>query len=162
MNQVIIREGVREDIPEVLRLVKELALYEKAPHEVTNTASMMLRDGFGEHPLYGLFVAEAGDRIVGMAIHYVRYSTWKGPMLYLEDIVIEENHRGKGIGSLLFEQCVRYAHHKGYHGMMWQVLDWNTPAINFYKKYNCILDPEWVNGKLTADQIRQITEQTAS
>ncbi len=159
MNNIVIREGRKEDISRVLDLVRELAEYEKAPLEVTNTEEMMLRDGFGPNPIYGLLVAESEGTIIGIAIHYVRYSTWKGPMLYLEDIVIQEQYRGKGVGSLLFESCVAYAQKKEYAGMAWQVLDWNTPAIQFYKKYNSVLDPQWVNGLLTVDQIRQITDQ---
>jgi ribosomal protein S18 acetylase RimI-like enzyme len=159
MNKLQIRAGKPEDLKAVLRLIKELAEYERAPDEVSNTESMMLRDGFGNQPHYGILVAELDGHITGTAIHYVRYSTWKGPMLYLEDIIVQEKYRGRGIGSLLFEACATYSREKDYAGMMWQVLAWNTPAINFYKKYNCILDAEWVNGKLTREQIHQITDQ---
>ncbi|MBX7050772.1 MAG: GNAT family N-acetyltransferase [Flavobacteriales bacterium] len=156
MNPVKIRKGEPGDIPQALELVRELALYERAPHEVTNTASMMLEDGFGAHPVFGMFVAEVNDRIVGIAIHYIRYSTWKGKMLYLEDIVVTESMRGQGIGHQLFEVCVDHALEKNYEGMIWQVLDWNQPAIRFYEKYNAILDPEWVNGKLTRSMMEDL------
>jgi ribosomal protein S18 acetylase RimI-like enzyme len=153
MNSAIIREGNPTDVPQVMALVRELALYEKAPHEVTNTEERMLLDGFGENPAFGLFVAEWDGAIVGIALHYIRYSTWKGKMLYLEDIVVKEALRGQGIGARLFEACLRHCIEKDYAGMTWQVLDWNEPALNFYRKYGCTLDPEWINGKLTIDQI---------
>jgi GNAT superfamily N-acetyltransferase len=153
MEQAVIRQGNAQDVAQVMDLVRELALYERAPHEVTNTEEQMRQDGFGEHPAFGLFVAEINDTIVGIALHYVRYSTWKGKMLYLEDIVVRENHRGSGIGSLLFEACMQHCLIKDYAGMSWQVLDWNEPALRFYKKYDSLLDSEWVNGKLTSSQI---------
>lgn len=151
MNQsdTIIRIGTPADIPQVLGLIKELAEYERALNEVTNTVDIMLEDGFGGNPVYGLFVAERGGEIVGIALHYIRYSTWKGKMLYLEDIVVRESLRGRGIGAMLFEECIRFAKEKNYAGMIWQVLDWNEPAINFYKKYDAELDPEWVNGRIS-------------
>jgi ribosomal protein S18 acetylase RimI-like enzyme len=154
MNSAIIREGKPADVPQVMALVRELAVYEKAPHEVTNTEERMLLDGFGENPSFGLYVAELDGAIAGIALHYIRYSTWKGKMLYLEDIVVKEALRGQGIGSRLFEACLRHCLEKDYAGMTWQVLDWNEPALNFYRKYGCTLDPEWVNGKLTIEQIR--------
>lgn len=156
MNTTIIRVGRPGDVPAALELVKELAEYERAPLEVSNTVEKMIADGFGENPIYGLFVAERDRVIVGIAIHYVRYSTWKGKMLFLEDIVVKESLRGQGIGKLLFEKCVELAIEKNYPGMIWQVLDWNEPAIHFYKKYNATLDPEWLNGKLTLEQMRAL------
>lgn len=156
MNSVIIREGKPEDVPQVMALVRELALYEKAPQEVTNTEAMMLLDGFGDQPAFGLFVAELNGAVVGIALHYIRYSTWKGKMLYLEDIVVQENHRGKGIGAQLFEACLKLCKQHNYAGMTWQVLDWNEPALNFYRKYQCTLDDEWVNGKLLLGEIQSL------
>jgi GNAT superfamily N-acetyltransferase len=100
-------------------------------------------------------VAEEAESIVGIALCYVRYSTWKGRMLYLEDLVVKEAWRGKGIGHALFQTCARFARDEQFRGMIWQVLDWNEPAIRFYKKYNAILDPEWLNGKLTAAQLAE-------
>lgn len=156
MNSLIIRKGLAEDVPGVMALVRELALYEKAPHEVTNTEEEMLRDGFGEQPAFGLFVAEVEGAIVGIALHYIRYSTWKGKMLYLEDIVVQEAFRGGGIGAKLFEACMKLCLQNQYAGMTWQVLDWNEPALNFYRKYECTLDDEWVNGKLLLHQIQSM------
>ena len=141
-------------MPQVMALVRELAEYEKAPHEVTNTEERMLLDGFGENPAFGLFVAELDGSIAGIALYYIRYSTWKGKMLYLEDIVVKDALRGQGIGARLFEACLHHCMENDYAGMTWQVLDWNEPALNFYRKYDCTLDPEWINGKLTIEQIR--------
>ena len=151
-----IREGKKEDLPQALDLVKELALYEKAPHEVVNTVAMMEEDGFGKHPIFGFFVAENNNRIVGIAIYYWRYSTWKGKRLYLEDIVVTASERGNGIGKLLFDRTMQHTLDSNCSGMMWQVLDWNEPAINFYKKYNAKLDGEWINCGLEQDQIKKL------
>ncbi|MCB0401119.1 MAG: GNAT family N-acetyltransferase [Flavobacteriales bacterium] len=143
-----IRKAQREDLPEVLALVKELALYEKAPHEVTITLEELEQDGFGEHPLYWIILAENEDGILGMSFYYIRYSTWKGKCLYLEDIVVKEAHRGKSIGNALFEETIKAAKAMNAKLMTWQVLDWNEPAIKFYEKFNAELDGEWLNGKL--------------
>ncbi|MEN9394895.1 MAG: hypothetical protein RL362_1116 [Bacteroidota bacterium] len=151
-----IRLGQASDVPAALKLIQELALYEKAPHEVEVSESSMIRDGFGEHPLYKLWVAEMDNEIIGIAVCYVRYSTWKGPMLYLEDLVVTENHRGKGIGKALFLTTANFARDTGYNGMVWQVLDWNTPAIDFYKYFGAQLDPEWINGKLNRKQLESL------
>lgn len=146
--QINVRKAVAEDVPAILALVRELALYEKAPQEVTNTEARMLADGFGENPAYTAAVAEAEGRIVGMYIWYVRYSTWKGKGLYLEDIVVTEAMRGRGVGDLLFRACLADAKAMQAQFMTWQVLEWNEPAIRFYKKYNSTFDGEWVNVKL--------------
>jgi len=144
---MIIREGKKSDLQAVLDLIVELAEYEKAAHEVEITVEMMERDGFGENPIYGLFVAESDEKqIVGIAIYYYRYSTWKGKRMYLEDLVVSEHHRGKGIGKLLFDEIIKKGKAENCTGMMWQVLDWNEPAINFYEKYyKAHLDGEWIN-----------------
>ena len=148
-----IRQGTKQDLPQVLALIQELADYEKAAHEVTNTLAMMEEDGFGENPIFDFIVAEEGDKIVGISLYYFRYSTWKGKCLYLEDLIVTERLRGKGIGKLLFDETVRFAKKTNCKVMTWQVLDWNEPAINFYKKYDSIFDGEWVNCKLLANQI---------
>jgi len=142
-----IRPGKKEDLPKVLELIVELAAYEKAKDQVENTVERMERDGFGENPIYGFFVAEnEKNGIVGIAIYYYRYSTWKGKRLYLEDIVVTEKERGNGIGKLLFDKMIEKGKEENCTGMMWQVLDWNEPAINFYKKYyKADLDEEWIN-----------------
>ena len=151
-----IRQGKKEDLPRVLELVKELAEFERAPHEVTNTVSLMEVDGFGPDPVYGFFVAEDNGHIVGLSLYYWRYSTWKGRRLYLEDIIVTESQRGKGIGKLLFDRTMQKTIDENCTGMMWQVLDWNEPAIKFYKKYGAKLDDEWTNCNLESSQIREL------
>jgi len=129
----------------MMRLIRELALYEKAPNEVVATEQTLLSHGFGKNPLFVSWVAELDGHIVGMALCYIRYSTWKGPVLYLEDLVVTESHRSKGIGKLLFETCLDYAKTQGYPRMIWQVLDWNQPAIEFYNQYQASFDAQWLN-----------------
>lgn len=143
-----IRKGEKRDLPGVLRLIKELAVYEKAGDEVVVTLEELERDGFGENPSYHFFVAEKDNIIVGMALYYVKYSTWKGRCIYLDDIIVTESLRGKGIGAKLFEEVVAVAKEMGARKMEWQVLEWNISAINFYKKYSTKFDDEWVNCKL--------------
>lgn len=145
---VLIRRAVREDCKRLLELIQELADYEKAPEEVTVTLQHFEESGFGEKPVWWGFVAEINGRVEGMALYYIRYSTWKGQCLYLEDFLVTEKLRGQGAGKLLFDRIIEEAKDKGYTRMVWQVLDWNEPAINFYKKYNATLDPGWINGIL--------------
>lgn len=159
MNSITIRQGRKEDLPRVLELIKELAEYERAPHEVINTVKKMEIDGFGANPVYGFFVAENSHAIVGLSLYYWRYSTWKGKRLYLEDIVVTESERGQGAGKLLFDRTMEKALEEECTGMMWQVLDWNEPAINFYKKYGANLAQDWINCNLEADQIRKILKK---
>jgi GNAT superfamily N-acetyltransferase len=141
---MIIRRGVETDLPQVLALIRELAEYERAPQEVTNTLADMQRDGFGPDASFKFFVAEdAGGTILGIALYYTAYSTWKGRMLYLEDLVVTEAARGTGIGKLLFDAVVHEARSTGANRLKWQVLEWNEPAIGFYKKVGANLDPEW-------------------
>jgi len=146
--QINIRRATIEDCPSMLGLINELAVYEKAPNEVTVTLSHFEQSGFGENPVWWAFVAEVNNTIVGFALYYIRYSTWKGQCLYLEDFIVTENMRGQGIGKLLFDRVVQETKDKGFSRMVWQVLEWNEPAINFYKKYKANLDPEWINGIL--------------
>lgn len=143
-----IRKATKEDLPEVLALVTELAVYEKAGHEVTITLQELEKDGFGENPLYWIILAENENGILGMSFYYIRYSTWKGRCLYLEDLVVKEEYRGQKVGKVLFEETIKAAKEMNAKLMTWQVLDWNEPAINFYKKFNAELDEEWINGKL--------------
>jgi len=143
-----IRPSTPHDVAAMMQLIEELALFEKAPNEVVATADTLLTCGFGEHPLFVAWVAEYNNEIVGLALCYIRYSTWKGPVLYLEDLIVTESHRGQGIGKSLFETCIEYAKSQKYRKMVWQVLDWNTPAIEFYKGYGADLDPEWLNASL--------------
>ncbi|WP_409150142.1 GNAT family N-acetyltransferase [Sphingobacterium sp. BS-2] len=140
-----IRNAVKADCPRLLELIKELALFENAPEEVTVSMQEFEDSGFGENPVWWAFVGEYEGKIIGMSLYYIRYSTWKGRRLYLEDIIITESMRGKGFGKDLLDHTIAYAKELGYSGMMWQVLDWNTPAIDFYKKYNTKFDEEWIN-----------------
>ena len=181
-----IRRAVKEDCEAMMQLIHELALYEKAPEQVTVAFDHFVESGFGEKPVWWAFVAvESNDdkntgndtvntreiepeeqmsgadqlqissaatagseQVVGFALYYIRYSTWKGQRLYLEDLLVTDSMRGKGIGHMLFDRLIQECKDKKFSGMMWQVLDWNEPAINFYKKYNATLDGEWINGSL--------------
>ncbi len=145
MNNLIIRRAQREDCRPILELIKELAVYERAPGEVTVTLEHFIESGFGEKPVWWAFVAELDDAVIGFALYYIRYSTWKGQRMYLEDFVVTEHARGNGAGKLLFERIIEEAKEKGFNGIVWQVLDWNEPAIKFYKKYNAKFDAEWLN-----------------
>jgi ribosomal protein S18 acetylase RimI-like enzyme len=153
MSAVTIRDVRREDCPRLLELIQELAEFERAPQAVTVTLEHFANAGFGEKPVWKAFAAvntENGiETIIGFALYYIRYSTWKGSRMYLEDIVVNEAYRGKGIGSQLFEKLIEEAREKELGGIAWQVLEWNEPAINFYKKYNATFDPEWWNASIT-------------
>lgn len=163
-----IRRAKKEDCPRLLELIKELAVYEKAPDDVTVTLEHFTESGFGKNPVWWAFVATsspdpfstesgeggtplsamrrgAGGEVQGFALYYVRYSTWKGQAMYLEDILVTESARGKGIGKLLFDRLIEEAKERKFNRIIWQVLEWNEPAINFYKKYNAQFDPEWLN-----------------
>ncbi len=151
---ISIRDGVKKDLPRVLELVHELAVYERASHEVINTVEQMEKDGFGDDPVYGFFVAERDGIIIGIALYYWRYSTWKGKRLWLEDLIVTEKERGSGVGRLLLNRTLQKALDDNCTGIMWQVLEWNEPAINFYKKFGARLDDEWTNVHLERDQIK--------
>jgi ribosomal protein S18 acetylase RimI-like enzyme len=126
--------------------VHELAVYEKAPQAVTVNFEHFVQSGFGPNPVWFAFVAEVQGKVVGFTLCYIRYSTWKGQRIYLEDFYVQETHRGQKIGEQLFDNLIAYCKSKNYSGLVWQVLDWNEPAINFYKKYAQVkFDAEWVN-----------------
>ncbi|MFT3902394.1 MAG: GNAT family N-acetyltransferase [Niabella sp.] len=142
---ITIRRAVAEDCERLLQLIQELADYEKASGEVTITPEHFKETGFGANPVWWAFVAEAAGEVVGLALYYIRFSTWKGACMYLEDILVIEKMRGNGIGKRLFEQLIAEAKEKKWKRICWQVLDWNEPAISFYKKYNPTFDGEWIN-----------------
>src|ERR1700733_9406021 len=125
-----IRRAVKEDCATLLNLIKELAEFERAPHEVTVTIDHFIESGFGKDPVWYGFVAEENDKIIGFVLYYIRYSTWKGQRMYLEDFLVTEKARGKGVGKLLFDRLIKEAQDKKFCGIVWQVLDWNEPAIN--------------------------------
>lgn len=150
---VNIRVAKKEDCTRLLELITELAVYERAPDEVTVTIEEFENAGFGPAPVWKAFVAEVDGRIQGFGLYYIRYSTWKGSRMYLEDLLVTEQMRGKGIGKLIFDRLIQEAVEKGFNGMSWQVLDWNEPAINFYKKYNAPLDGGWLNVSLSKEQL---------
>lgn len=131
-----------------MELVHELAVYEKAPEQVTVSLNHFMQSGFGPHPVWWAFVAEVDGIVQGFALYYIRYSTWKGQRMYLEDILVTELSRGLGLGRKLFDRLIVEAKEKQFSGMVWQVLDWNEPAINFYKKYDSRFDGEWLNCSL--------------
>ena len=151
---MIIRKGIKSDVPAVFSLVQELAHFEQAPDQVITSAEQYEKDGFGESPLFEFFVAEdEKDGVVGIAFFYVGYSTWKGKMVYLDDLVITEAWRRKGIGSLLMNRLIAHSKEIGAQQLRWHVLDWNTPAIRMYENMNAELDGEWITCKMTREQL---------
>jgi GNAT superfamily N-acetyltransferase len=144
--EITIRKAVKEDCGRMLELIKELAEYEKAPEQVTVNFDHFVESGFGANPVWWAYVAEADGKVEGFALYYIRYSTWKGQRMYLEDILVTEKMRGHGLGKLLLDKLIEEAKEKQFTGIAWQVLDWNEPAINFYKKFDGIkFDGEWIN-----------------
>jgi GNAT superfamily N-acetyltransferase len=153
--EIKIRKAIASDCPRMLELVRELAIFEKAPDAVTVTLEHFIETGFGKSPVWHALVAVESEgiseKIIGISLYYMRYSTWKGLRLYLEDLIVTEDYRGRGIGKILFEKTIEEARSQHVSGMMWQVLDWNQPAINFYKKYGAEVDGEWLNCSLTLE-----------
>ncbi|WP_276361945.1 GNAT family N-acetyltransferase [Daejeonella sp. H1SJ63] len=153
---ITIRTAIKSDCLRLLELIQELAVYEKAPDEVTVTLKEFEDAGFGDKPVWKAFVAEAEGKVQGFGLYYIRYSTWKGCRMYLEDLLVTEEMRGKGIGKLIFDRLIEESLEKGFRGMTWQVLDWNEPAINFYKKYGSDFDAGWINVSLSEDQLKAL------
>lgn len=149
MDNIQVRRATIDDCARLMELVNQLAVYEKAPNEVTVSLDHFKESGFGEKPVWWAFVAEVNGIVEGFALYYIRYSTWKGQRLYLEDFIVNEESRGKGLGKLLFDRLIEEAKEKKFCGMVWQVLDWNEPAINFYKKYKDVtFESSWLNSYL--------------
>jgi len=148
-----IRKGKKEDMPAVLELIKELAVFEKEPDAVVVTVSDLERDGFGENPLFYTFVAEADDRIAAMALYYYRYSTWKGRTIHLEDLIVKEEMRGSGLGFALYKEIIAQGKKDGVRRIEWNVLDWNTPAIDFYEKSGAIVLKDWLVAQMSESGI---------
>ncbi|UOB16170.1 GNAT family N-acetyltransferase [Abyssalbus ytuae] len=150
----IIRKAIKDDMGRVLELIKQLAVFEREPQAVIITAEDLENDGFGENPLFQCFVAEANSQIVGIALFYPRYSTWKGKTIHLEDLIVDETMRGKGIGNALFEEVIKYGHSLGVKRIEWNVLDWNEPAINFYESKGAIVLRDWDVAQLNENGIK--------
>jgi GNAT superfamily N-acetyltransferase len=151
--EIKIRKAVKEDCPRLLELIRELAEFERAPEQVTVNLAHFENSGFGQNPVWWSFVAEVDGRVEGFALYYVRYSTWKGQAMYLEDILITQTMRGKGLGKMLFDRLIVEAKEKKWSRIIWQVLDWNEPAMKFYKKYDTKFDGEWVNCTLDIPEV---------
>ena len=152
---VIIRLGTKDDLGAVLGLIRELAIFEKCPNEVKVNLEGMEKDGFGPDAIFTVHVAEVDKEVVGIAIFYTAYSTWKGKFIFLEDLYVKETWRGKEIGRKLFDSVAAYAASVHAAFLKWEVLDWNTPAIEFYKKYNATIDSEWLKGRLKKEQLAE-------
>lgn len=152
--EVIIRNAEKLDCVVIFSLIRELALYEKAPEEVTVNFDHFVEAGFGKSPVWFAIVAEYEKEVIGVALYYIRYSTWKGSKMYLEDILVTEKYRGRSIGHKLFQQLQAICLKKNYNGMSWQVLNWNEPAINFYRKFKGVtFDSEWVNCAISKEDL---------
>ena len=145
MDNYRLRRAEKTDIPLIFSLVNELALFEKAPHEVTATEADYEENGFKDNPLFDCFLLSEEGKLAGFALWYYRFSTWKGKRFYLEDLFVKEEFRGQGYGTILMEAVIEEAKRTKSSGMMWQVLDWNSPAIKFYEKYGVKFDGEWLN-----------------
>ncbi len=149
--KIEIRKALKNDVPVMMKLVHELAEFEKQPEEVKNTEEQMRLEGFGPHPAFYALLAEVNGTVCGMSVYYYSYSTWKGKSIYIDDIIVNEAFRGKGIGRKLMEATIKVAREEGAGKLHWQVLDWNEPAIKFYKKYDPSFDPEWINCAITKE-----------
>lgn len=151
----IIRKCKKEDLPSVLTLIKELAAFEKEPDAVEVTLEELEKEGFGERPLFECIVAEVDKKVVGMALFYFRFSTWKGRSLHLEDLIVKQTLRGKGIGKALYTAFLKYCEEKGVRRAEWVVLDWNQNAIEFYEKSGATLLKDWYLAQIDAESIRK-------
>ncbi|MFV0530470.1 MAG: GNAT family N-acetyltransferase [Flavobacteriales bacterium] len=156
---MLVRKGKKEDLSRILELIKELAVYEHQPEAVTINEADLLKEGFGENPLFDFFVAVIDNQIVGMALFYYRFSTWKGRTLHLEDLIVDKKYRQKGIGEQLFNAVLKIAQEQNVGRMEWEALEWNTPALNFYKKYGANFDKEWLLCKMTRKSVQEYVNE---
>ena len=156
---MIIRKSRAEDMEAVLELIKELAIFEKEPEAVIVTVEDLIRDGFGADPLFYSYVAVEDGTIVGMALYYYRYSTWKGRTLHLEDLVVKETQRGSGIGFALYSEIIKTGHDDNVQRIEWNVLNWNTPAIEFYRKSGATVLEDWMVAQMSREQIEEFVRK---
>lgn len=154
---MIIRKGTPQDMPAVLELIKELAVFEKEPDAAILTVDELVKDGFGTNPLFYTFVAEEEGEIIGMALFYHRYSTWKGKTIHLEDLIVKESKRGTGAGSVLYKEVITFAKAQGVRRVEWVVLDWNTHAIDFYKRSGATVFNDWLTVQMDEEGISKFT-----
>ena len=162
MDNLIIRNATKSDVPAILDLIQELATFEREPNAVAVTEAELIQDGFGETPVFECFVATIESKVVGMALYYPCYSTWKGKSWHLEDLIVMEPHRGKGIGFALLKKFISFAYKTGVRRIQWVVLDWNTPAINFYEKQGATTLSDWNITQMTEVAMQKfIAEQDA-
>ncbi|CAN5438081.1 GNAT family N-acetyltransferase [soil metagenome] len=159
---MIIRKGTKEDLQGAYSLILELANFEQAPEEVENTLEDMVTDGFGKNPIFEFFVAEVNGTIVGLALYYFSYSTWKGRAMHLEDLIVTQAYRKQGLGKILFDKVVEKARELQVGRLTWQVLDWNEPAIQFYEKLGAQFNKEWITCKLTREQLKNYNFSASS
>ena len=150
-----VRKALETDMPAVLELINELAVYEREPNAVEVTVEDLVKDGFGKQPLFNCFVAEEEDKIVGMALLYFRYSTWKGKTVHLEDLIVSESYRGKGFGMMLYKEVMKFALENKVKRVEWVVLDWNAPAVQFYKNTGATVFSEWDTVQFDQDSIKK-------
>jgi len=159
MRKINIREAKEADMPLVLDLIRELAHFEREAEAVKLTSAELVRDGFGDEPLFHCFIGEVDGVIGGMALVYPRYSTWKGPALHLEDLIVTEEMRGIGLGTALLQKVVQYGHGLGVKRISWEVLDWNEPAIEFYEQKGAIVMRDWDVVQLDEEGIKKFIEK---
>ncbi|MAN28395.1 MULTISPECIES: GNAT family N-acetyltransferase [Mesonia] len=156
-----VRKASQEDMPSVLSLIQQLAVYEREPDAVEVTVEDLERDGFGENPLFNCFVAETEGKIIGMALFYFRYSTWKGKTVHLEDLIVNEAYRGHGIGFQIYKKVMEFAAENNLKRVEWVVLDWNAPAINFYKNTGATIFSEWNTVQFDEDSIHKFLKSNS-
>lgn len=154
---MLIRKGLKQDMPSVLGLIKELAVFEKEPDAVVITVDELVKDGFGDNPLFQTFVAEVGGEIIGIALFYYRYSTWKGKTIHLEDLIVKQDKRGTGAGSALYKEVLKFAKQDGVRRVEWVVLNWNTHAINFYERSGAAILQDWLTVQMDEEGITKFT-----
>ncbi|MBL19027.1 MAG: GNAT family N-acetyltransferase [Flavobacteriaceae bacterium] len=159
MDNLIIRAATKSDVPAILGLIQELATFEREPDAVAVTEAELLQDGFGENPAFGCFVATNESKVVGIALYYPCYSTWKGKSWHLEDLIVTEPHRGKGIGFALLKKFISFAYNTGVRRIQWVVLNWNTRAINFYEKQGAKTMSDWNITQMTEGAMQKFTAE---